>query len=317
MALPNFTGYSAPRYPTGAITIAAISDLLGNVLGGVEDWKRRKMDEDRYAQEREYQNKMMALRRAAESRAGAAAGREAEEYEKLHEEPMLEGPTQTGDSLTGRSIWEQRQMAPIEAAAAGRDYQNKMLALKERGLDIDERAALAGDGFGGPDRALAQSLIMSLDEMMSEFAADMAAAGDDANLQAQAAGQGEAIARRIAQAKSMLPNSRTIEEIENRINATTSQEEATLILEAALNSGELEPLEQMYLRTVAPYATREKPATGEDYLAKMEATRASDMAASAPPTYGGGFGSEGYITHLLKALGIEPQFHWERFNIGR
>ena len=53
MALMNL--YSDPyRTPDSAMNIAAAAQLLSSIVGGVEDWKRRKMDTERYESDREY-----------------------------------------------------------------------------------------------------------------------------------------------------------------------------------------------------------------------------------------------------------------------
>ena len=59
-------------YPKGPMYVAAISELLSNVLGGVEDWKRRKLEQEQEKWERDYARDKLALDEAASKRADIA-----------------------------------------------------------------------------------------------------------------------------------------------------------------------------------------------------------------------------------------------------
>ena len=121
MALMNLSGYQSPRYPEGPMTIAAVAQLLGSVLGGVSDWRDRKEDRRQFDIETEaqkdYRAKSMALQERAAQMAEDKAGREQIAWETLHDKPVLFGPTPSGGSATRPS--SRSRATPAKAGCIG------------------------------------------------------------------------------------------------------------------------------------------------------------------------------------------------------
>lgn len=331
--------YRDPRYtPSSAFTIAAISDLLGNLFQGVgglyESRKERELRAQAQQAEADYRDRMASVAETAETRLGEREKREAAEFARSQEQVPewmwresqglsadIAGPPQgvaptyqrfadildirKGQQDLGiaeqklQSLLKGAELLETEIGKYGMPF-DQWEALQRLGI---ERARGLGGGMGGwdkMDRGLAQELLGNLDELMMDWETTMgdARATGDATTKAKADAMGINISRRISQVKSLLPNRGTIEEIESRIDAADSQDDANMILQAVVSSPELNALERMYLETVTPYAIKDKPISREDYLGTLRET----VEPTGGIEFRGGFGTKGYLSPITDWL---------------